>query len=152
MMRLGIMLLLPLFVLVFGANIAEKSPYNWIRDCFLSLSGNKKDVSKSPADYEVEIGHLNSKLDTIQFLLDDCLKKNDFRKARVIIDSETVNVRSEASLTSDIEFQIPNGSEVEVLFFDTEKYYLDGRQGKWCKIKYAGSEGWVWGNFLDVQD
>ena len=69
-------------------------------------------------------------------------------KAIVKVSSNTLNMRDKASLTSDIILQIPTESEVNILFYDTETYFLQGKPGKWCKIKYAGVEGWVWGNFL----
>lgn len=70
------------------------------------------------------------------------------KKAIVKVSSNTLNMRDKASLSSDIILQIPTESEVSILFYDTETYFLQGKPGKWCKIKYAGVEGWVWGNFL----
>ncbi len=72
------------------------------------------------------------------------------KKAIVKVSSSTLNMRDKPSLASDIVIQIPVESEVDILFYDTETYYLEGKPGKWCKIKYAGQEGWVWGNFLLV--
>lgn len=69
-------------------------------------------------------------------------------KAIVKVSSNTLNMRDKASLSSDIILQIPTESEVSILFYDTETYFLQEKPGKWCKIKYAGVEGWVWGNFL----
>jgi hypothetical protein len=80
--------------------------------------------------------------------LEDCRSKGSFPKAIVIIDGSSLNMRSEASLTSDIVLKIPANTEVEIMFYDTETYYLNGQAGKWCRIRYAGTEGWVWGNFL----
>ena len=67
----------------------------------------------------------------------------------VIIDSETMNMRSKPSLISDIVMRIPANAEVEVMFYDTETFFLDSKAGKWCKIRYAGTEGWAWGNFIE---
>lgn len=70
------------------------------------------------------------------------------KRAIVKVSTNTLNMRSKASLSSEIILQIPTESEVGILFYDTETYFLSGKAGKWCKIKYAGQEGWVWGNFL----
>lgn len=70
------------------------------------------------------------------------------KRALVKVSTNTLNMRSKASLSSEILLQIPTESEVSILFYDTETYFLQGKPGKWCKIKYAGIEGWVWGNFL----
>ncbi len=70
------------------------------------------------------------------------------KKAIVKVSGNTLNLRSEPSLVSDVILHIPSESQVDILFYDTETYYLDGKAGKWCKISYTGQEGWVWGNFL----
>lgn len=91
------------------------------------------------------------KKDSIISALQDELAKckgSNFSKAMVIIEGPTLNMRIEASLTSDIVMRIPANSEVEIMFYDTETYYLNGEAGRWCRIRYAGAEGWVWGNFI----
>jgi len=75
-------------------------------------------------------------------------KGSNFSKAMVIIDGSTLNMRSDAALASEIVMRIPANSEVEIMFYDTETYYLNGEAGRWCRIRYAGTEGWVWGNFI----
>ena len=70
------------------------------------------------------------------------------KKAIVKVSGNTLNLRSEPSLVSEVILHIPSESQVDILFYDTETYYLDGKAGKWCKISYTGQEGWVWGNFL----
>ena len=67
----------------------------------------------------------------------------------VIIDSETMNMRSKPSLISEIIMRIPANSEVEIMYYDTETFFLENKADKWCRIKYAGTEGWVWGNFIE---
>ena len=73
----------------------------------------------------------------------------NYKRGLVIIDSPTLNMRSGPSLSSDVVLRIPANSEVEILFYDTQTYYLNGKAGKWCRIKYAGKEGWAWGNFIN---
>ncbi len=75
--------------------------------------------------------------------------RGNFKRGMVIIDSPTLNLRSGPSLTSAIVMKIPANAEVEILFYDTETFYLNSKPGKWCRIRYVGNEGWVWGNFVN---
>ncbi len=81
--------------------------------------------------------------------LEKCEGSTKFKRGMVIVDSETMNMRSKPSLISEILLRIPANSEVEVMFYDTQTFFLDNKAGKWCKIKYAGTEGWAWGNFIE---
>lgn len=89
----------------------------------------------------------DSIIEALKAELSKC-KGSNFSKALVIIDGSTLNMRSEAALTSKIVMRIPANSEVEIMFYDTETYYLNGEAGRWCRIRYAEKEGWVWGNFI----
>lgn len=111
----------------------------------LEKNYSKKQLKQFILDRDSTILSLQSKLD-------DCMGENDHRKAIINVESETLNLRNKPSLTSDIVLQIPDSSEVQILYFDTEKYILNDSIGKWCKIIYAGEEGWVWGNFLHIID
>lgn len=71
-----------------------------------------------------------------------------YRQAFINIDSESLNMRDKPSLSSTIILQIPDSSKVDILFYDTQEFILAGKYGKWCRINYAGQEGWVWGNYL----
>jgi len=137
--------------LVIGISMwRQVSPDNVIKDAFYSISGKSEKVSKNASSYHLALAEKDSLIANAQKALDECQNKQIYRIGIIDIESETVNVRSKASLVSDIILQIPNGSEVQILYFDTEKFYLDGIQGKWCRIIYAGQEGWVWGNFVRV--
>ena len=68
------------------------------------------------------------------------------------INDDFVNMRSEAILSSSILTKVPNGSKVSILYYDTKEYYWDNKMGKWCKVKYADLEGWIWGNYIKVQE
>jgi uncharacterized protein YgiM (DUF1202 family) len=81
--------------------------------------------------------------------LSDCVQNQSFPSAMINIDNSVVNMRSEPSLNSDILLKLKDSSEVKILYYDTESFFLEGKEGKWCKIRYANKEGWVWGNFLE---
>lgn len=72
-----------------------------------------------------------------------------YKRGLVIVDSPTLNLRSGPSLSSDVVMRIPANAEVEIMFYDTETFYLNSKPGKWCRIRYAGTEGWAWGNFIN---
>lgn len=69
-------------------------------------------------------------------------------RGMVIIESQTLNLRDKPSLASSILMKIPANSEVEILYYDDKTYYLENLPGKWCRIRYADKEGWVWGNYI----
>lgn len=81
--------------------------------------------------------------------LDKCKTGDGFQKGIINTSSATLNMRSEASLESEIVIRIPTGSKVSILYFDERQLFLDGAMGQWCRIKYADKEGWVWGNYVD---
>lgn len=125
----------------------EVSPIDILKKGVVSIGsvGNTKTIES----LELEL----LKKDSIIMALEQQLNISNtdgLKKAIVKVSSSTLNMRDKASLASDIVLQIPVESEVDILYYDTETYYLEGKQGKWCKIKYAGQEGWVWGNFLLV--
>lgn len=70
------------------------------------------------------------------------------RRALVIIDTESLNMRNGASLDANIITKIPANSEVMLHYYDTNSYFIAGRSGQWAYISYAGQEGWVWGNYI----
>ena len=90
----------------------------------------------------------NNELDSIVQKLAICRGEKQYKKAMIDIESDHINMRSGPSLSSSILLQIPDSSIVQIQYFDTERYILDGVYGSWCRILYAEEEGWVWGNFL----
>lgn len=81
--------------------------------------------------------------------LDRCKTGDGFQKGIISTSSATLNMRSEASLESEIVIRIPTGSKVSILYYDERQLFLDGAMGQWCRIKYADQEGWVWGNYVE---
>lgn len=140
-------LLMGLIALWFIASIyLNKSPIDILKNGFQSVN-----TLASPSESIDALKKQISEKDSIISLLESKLAVLDARankKAIVKVSGKTLNMRSKASLSSEIIMQIPTESEVDILFYDTETYYLDSKAGKWCKIRYSGQEGWVWGNFL----
>ncbi len=101
------------------------------------------------ADKEQLIAEKDSIISALETKLAKYESQAGYKRGMVIVDSETMNLRSEPSLVSNIVMKIPANAEVDVIFYDTKTYYLKGKAGKWCKIRYAGTEGWAWGNFIE---
>lgn len=75
-----------------------------------------------------------------------------YKKATIDVESGALNMRDKPLLSSNIVARIPDGSVVDVLYFDTEIYYLGGEKGKWVRVKYADQEGWVWDKYIIIQE
>lgn len=124
----------------------NQSPIQILKNGFQSVNTlanpalTVEDLKKQLAEKDSIINELQSKVDLVN--------SRHNKKALVKVSGKTLNMRSKPSLSSEIIMQIPTESEVDIMFYDTEVYYLDGKSGKWCKIFYSGQEGWVWGNFL----
>ena len=90
----------------------------------------------------------NRTIDSLHLVIEDfsVMRKKDV--ALVDIDSDKLNVRSKPSIQSEVLFQIPDSSLVNILLFDSETFVIDGNKGNWCKIEFNSEEGWVWGNYL----
>ncbi len=74
------------------------------------------------------------------------------KKATIDVESGTLNMRDKPLLSSNVIARIPDGSVIDILYFDTETYYLEGERGKWVKVKYANQEGWVWNKYIIIQE
>ena len=114
--------------------ITKQSPTNVLSSFFSKLPNP---VTKNQ---ELLLIQKDSLITALETELQDCKGTSKFKRGLVIIDSETMNMRSKPSLISDIVLRIPANSEVEIMFYDTETFFLEGKAGKWCKIRYAGTE------------
>jgi len=123
--------------------IAKKSPTEVLNSFFSKLPNSAvKNQERLLLEKDSIIADLREKLENLQ-------GSGKFKRGMIIVDSETMNLRSEPSLVSDVVMRIPSNSEVEVMYYDTKTFYLNGKAGKWCRIRYAGTEGWAWGNFIE---
>lgn len=136
---------------IFFSIYQEKSPSATLEDVYHKVLGQDSLVSKSPRSWEKDYQSLQAQSDSIQAELTKCLTSSPYKLGKVSIEDDFVNLRDAASLSSNIIQKIPNGSEVNILYFDTKEYIWDGKMGKWCKVQYADLEGWVWGNYIAPQ-
>jgi hypothetical protein len=63
-------------------------------------------------------------------------------------DNSGLHLRSQKSLDSSSVVFAPEGSEVQILYFDNQQDKVKGRVGRWCRARYNGKEGWAWGWYL----
>jgi len=132
---------------LFLSIIKQKDPSTLLKSGLASLQGDTINRYMGVEDYQFLISQKDSIILSLTDKIDE-LEASAYGIATVNVDSPTLNMRSDPSLVSSIVFKIPNGAAVEVQYYDTRKLILNGKQGQWCRIKYADLEGWVWGNFL----
>lgn len=63
-------------------------------------------------------------------------------------EDSTLSLRSEPSTESSIVGSMPNGSALIIL---KDSFYVDiinGKEGKWVKVNYNGTEGWAWSDSI----
>lgn len=134
------------------AAFAQKSPIHVITDVYHSTIGDSLKVTKTNATWIGIATKKNSAIDSLAVLLDKCENASPYLSGSIEINDDFVNMRSEANLSSSILTKVPNGAKVDVLYFDTKELFWDGKMGKWGKVKYADLEGWIWGNYIKIQE
>ena len=144
------LLFLVLVVWFLIASIKDKSPTALLSDAYLWIVGEE---SKNPnkAQLNAIIDQKTLLIDSLSNRIEELQNKSPYRTAIVNTTANELNLRSQPNLTSDVVIKIPDSSAVKILYFDEEVLVLDGETGKWCKIKYADKEGWVWGNYLILE-
>ena len=122
--------------------IKKQNPLNVLAGSISNISSN------SDSSWESQIAEKDSIIADLRNRLAAYEGSQINRRALVIIDSETLNMRSGPSLGSNILEKIPANSEIQLLYYDNNTYYINSEAGKWAKVIYAGIEGWVWGNYI----
>ncbi len=99
-----------------------------------------------------DINKKDELIDSLRIQLKELEKLKSHKRALVNVESGTLNMRNKPLLASSIVAKIPDSSYVDVLYFDTHYFYLNGKRGRWCKVKYADTTGWVWESFIKIQN
>ncbi len=115
------------------------------------ITGNTIKLPPPVDSLLMEINKKDTLIDSLRNVLKRYEKINIHKKALINVESGTLNMRSKPNIGSEIIIRIPDSSYVDVLYFDLNYYYLNGNRGRWCKVKYADKEGWVWDGFLKIQ-
>lgn len=128
-----------------------KSPTEVFSDVYYWIIGTES-PNRSRAELETIILSKELQLDSLSSVIEELKNKSPYRTAIVKTTENSLNLRLEPNLSSEVVIKIPDSSAVKILYFDEEVLVLEGETGKWCKIKYADKEGWVWGNYLEIQE
>ena len=59
-----------------------------------------------------------------------------------------LNLRSEPNSNGDIIKSIPSSTRLFVTDFNGPTDTIEEEPGNWYRVKYKGTDGWVWGNFV----
>lgn len=129
--------------------IKKESPAAVLKSIFAS-DLQEDDVRRLSKSELVALAEEQSlKLAELEGALQSCQAGDGYQKGVIKTSSPTLNLRSEASLESDVLIKIPVGSQVSIVYYDDRELLLDGAMGRWCRIKYADQEGWAWGNYVE---
>ncbi len=122
--------------------IQQRNPLDILQSGYAKISYEQSNnLEQQLAEKDSIITELQNKLAVYE-------GSNINRRALVIINSESLNMRAGPTLSSNIIIKIPANAEVQLLYYDSKTFYINNEAGKWARIKYGDVEGWVWGNFL----
>ena len=129
------------------SSIKDKSPTALLGDIYGWVLG-KETSNPNKAELRSIIDQKSFLVDSLSNTIEELQNKSPYRTAIVNTTANELNLRSQPNLSSEVVIKIPDSSAVKILYFDEEELVLEGETGKWCKIRYADKEGWVWGNYL----
>lgn len=136
---------------IFLSILADRNPLQTLSSVKNTLTGNTSaDLSRSELQKIVETQQ--SRIDSFSQVLDELNARKEYDNGMIDVGSEYLNMRDQPSLSSNILLKIPDSSIVDILYYDTNTFVLDGKSGTWCRIKYADEEGWIWGNYVRPLD
>lgn len=139
------------FLWILASMYFQKSPSHLITDGIRYFKGEPA-IYPTPQELSQDRKMLVDSIDALNVKITDLQNHSPYRKALVNTEAKSLNMRAEANLASAVVVKIPDSSTVEVLYFDENVLVLDGEAGKWCKVKYADKEGWVWSNYVKLID
>ena len=138
-------------IILFGTSIwKKKSPAKVIKTWFARTPSTDPLAEMTKKELIVHSNRQKSSLNSLQEQLDACQDKQSGIEAIINTKTNSLNMRSGPSLNSKVMIKIPNGSQVNILYYDETEFHLDGATGFWCRIRYENQEGWVWGNYLET--
>ncbi|MFT6334451.1 MAG: hypothetical protein ACJATI_001190 [Halioglobus sp.] len=132
------------------ASFNDKSPTALLADLYAWVLG-KETSNPNKAELRSIIDQKSLLIDSLSNKIEELQNKSPYRTAIVNTTANELNLRSQPNLSSEVVIKIPDSSAVKILYFDEEVLVLEGETGKWCKVRYADKEGWVWGNYLVLE-
>ncbi len=149
---LSFLLFLMVIILLGGSLIKKQTPAQFLASVFKKQrdGGHYAGLSKSQLKNLLVLR--DSTIASLQEEVDAARKRFGLGLATVLVDSETLNMRSEPSTTGAVIGRIPNGSVVIVLDYDDATSKVGGETGRWTLVEFGGDRGWVWGNYLQERE
>ena len=140
-----------IIILLISSLVKKERPDKILLGVFEKKETPTQNKNLSKRELQALVASQDSIIQQLTVELEDCWHDDGFNKAYVNTITESLNMRSEPTLSSEIIIKIPNKSRVSILVWDDVEYHLDGSDGKWCRVKYDQYEGWVWGNYLEIR-
>lgn len=148
--QLWLIISIVLMLWIILASILQYSPTGMFRATWMYMFGEDEQGYPNYAELKDQNYKKDSTIAEIQHAFDMLKKSTNYQQAVVSVDSDNLNMRVKPAIGAEVVLQLPVGTVVEILYYDGETYRIGGNYGKWCKIRYAGEEGWVWGNYLKM--
>ena len=82
--------------------------------------------AKSRTELRTTIQLKDLTIDSLSIELDKLRNESPYRSAKVNTTANSLNLRSEPNLSSEVVIKIPDSSTVEILYFDEEILVLEG--------------------------
>ncbi len=128
----------------------RKDPRTVVSDAVYSMTDRDNLISLSDDEWRSQLQSRDKEIESLEKELSSCKNRRTHRLGMIDVENKNLNLRKEPSLSSDILLRIPDSSEVKILYFDKETFFLDDKPGNWCRVQYAEEEGWVWGNYIKI--
>ena len=142
--------LLSLWIL--ASIVVDRSPLGLFGEAWKYIDGKGQDEWLSHRQLLKANHQKDSLILELQQAMERSAQNRGNQQAIVKVESDNLNMRDKPALGSAVIIKLPVGSVVEILYYDQETFRIGGEYGKWCKVRYAGKEGWVWGNYLEIID
>jgi hypothetical protein len=150
--KLWIVISIILFLWILLSSIFQYSPTFLLKATWVYMFGEAGSEYPNYGELQRENLRKDSSLVELEQAFKMLKKSSNYQQALVNVDSDYLNMRAKPVLGADVVAQLAVGTVVELLYYDSETHRIGGEYGKWCKIRYGGEEGWVWGNYLKLID
>ena len=131
--------------------LADRSPIHTVSSV-KNMFSEKSNKNLSRTELQNIVKKQEVRIDSFAQVLEDLKARKKYDSGMIDVGSEYLNMRNQPSLSASILLKIPDSSIVDILYYDTNTFTLEGKSGNWCRIKYADEEGWIWGNYLRSLD
>lgn len=139
-----------LFLIIVVSSLLDKSPARMFGDLWSQLIRGRDMEWRTMFAMRRELDDKDSLILDLQTQLGLIEQVQGSNKGVVQINSDYLNMRDEPTLNGKVLEKIPVGTLVDIIYYHGDTDRLDEEFGRWCKIKYNGKEGWVWGNYISI--